>query len=104
MNDLLSPLLAERKLLILGFGREGQSTYRYIRRNFPDLPVGIADQDPELLKKTAEKLDEQGISIYLGENYLDCLKHYGLIIKSPGIGLSADVKPLPVLFSPPRPI
>ena len=33
-----------RNVLILGFGREGRSTYDIIRRNLPDKHIGIADR------------------------------------------------------------
>jgi UDP-N-acetylmuramoyl-L-alanine---L-glutamate ligase len=90
MNNLLALLLAERKVLILGFGREGQSTFRYIRHHFQGLPIGIADRDSDLTQKTGDLLNAPGLNVHLGDNYLDSLADYGLIIKSPGIGLPAD--------------
>jgi len=92
MNKQLAPLLAKRKLLILGFGREGKSTYRYIRRNFPETAISIADRDKDLPEKTGEILSDPNISLYLGENYLASLTNYQLIIKSPGVGLPSDLK------------
>ena len=92
MNKLLTPLLAKRKLLILGFGREGQSTYHYIRKNFPDIPIGIADHDTEIREKKAEIIFAPNISFHLGEKYLESISDYQLIIKSPGIGLPSDLK------------
>ncbi len=90
MKNLLSPLLSDRKLLILGFGREGQSTFRYIRRNFPGLAVGIADRDKDLKLKTGDLLNGTNLTIHLGDDYLASLANYRLIIKSPGVGLPAD--------------
>lgn len=92
MNSLLSPLLEKRKLLILGFGREGQSTFHYIRKHFPGLPIGIADRNPELFKEAPEYFLEQKLSINLGADYLESLSNYQFIIKSPGIALPEDVK------------
>jgi UDP-N-acetylmuramoyl-L-alanine---L-glutamate ligase len=91
MKDLLSPLLANRKLLILGFGREGQSTFRYIRKLFPGLPIGIADRDKDLAVKASEMLKVSNLSLHLGDDYLKSLAQYQLIIKSPGVGLPADL-------------
>ncbi len=91
MIKLLSPLLANRKLLILGFGREGQSTLRYIRRNFPELPVGIADRDLDLASRAGEILQSPNLTLHLGDNYLSSLPDYGLIIKSPGVGLPSGL-------------
>jgi UDP-N-acetylmuramoyl-L-alanine---L-glutamate ligase len=95
MIDLLKPLLASRKLLILGFGREGQSTFRYFRRHFPGLPVAIADQDEDLRNKTGDILNEPVVSLFLGDRYLDSLENYQLVIKSPGVGLPAGIKTAP---------
>ena len=33
----------ERSVLILGFGREGRSTYNFIRKHLPEKQIGIAD-------------------------------------------------------------
>jgi len=95
MIDLLTPLLKERKTLLLGFGREGQSTFRFLKKHFPEHPVSIADRDPDLQAKAADLLTGQGPTLHLGENYLDSLKHYQLIIKSPGVGLPEDLQPAP---------
>jgi len=95
MTDLLTPLLKERKTLLLGFGREGQSTFRFLRKHFPEHPVSIADRDPDLHAKSTDLLTGQGLTLHLGENYLDSLKHYQLIIKSPGVGLPADIQLAP---------
>ena len=55
-----------KKILILGFGMEGQSTYKFIREYLKDQKVYIADKD-ELLK-------EENIAVYIfGECYLDNL-------------------------------
>jgi UDP-N-acetylmuramoylalanine--D-glutamate ligase len=92
MNSLLSPLLANRKLLILGFGREGQSTFHYIREHFPGLPIGIADKNPDLFEGSLKHLLEPDISIHLGTDYLQSLFNFGLIIKSPGVALPDELK------------
>ncbi|MFA4862760.1 MAG: UDP-N-acetylmuramoyl-L-alanine--D-glutamate ligase [Bacteroidales bacterium] len=92
MNKLLSPLLENRKLLILGFGREGQSTFHYIRKHFPGLPIGISDRNPELFKEAPEYFKELNLSINLGAKYLESLSNYQLIIKSPGVALPEDIK------------
>lgn len=36
MPQALLDYLAPKKILLLGFGREGRSTYQYIRRHFPE--------------------------------------------------------------------
>jgi UDP-N-acetylmuramoylalanine--D-glutamate ligase len=91
MKNLLSPLLVNRKLLILGFGREGQSTLNFMQRNFPGLHVGIADINRDLENISGEILRSPGITLHLGEDYLASLQNYQLIIKSPGVVLPQDL-------------
>lgn len=56
----------DKKILILGFGREGQDTLKFLKKLFPKKKIGIADQ----------KFDK---------NYLKKVKDYDVIIKTPGI-------------------
>ena len=58
--------LKDKKILILGFGREGKDTLLFLKKLFPKKKISIADQ----------KLDK---------NYLKKLKGYDVIIKTPGI-------------------
>src|SRR3989344_4871697 len=58
--------LENKKILILGFGREGRDTFRFLRKLFPKKKIGIADQ----------KFDK---------NYLKKIGDYDIIIKTPGI-------------------
>jgi UDP-N-acetylmuramoyl-L-alanine---L-glutamate ligase len=92
MIDLLKPMLASGKLLILGFGREGQSTFKYIRKHFPGIHVAIADRDADLKEKAGGLLKGDGIKLFLGDNYLNVIENYGLVIKSPGVGLPREIK------------
>ncbi|MBI2042543.1 MAG: hypothetical protein HYT21_02255 [Candidatus Nealsonbacteria bacterium] len=58
--------LKDKKILILGFGREGRDTLKFLKKLFPRKKIDIADQ----------KFDK---------NYLEKTKDYDVIIKSPGI-------------------
>ncbi|TSC56599.1 MAG: hypothetical protein Greene071421_95 [Parcubacteria group bacterium Greene0714_21] len=58
--------LKKKKILILGFGREGRDTLLFLKKKFPKKTIGIADQ----------KFDK---------DYLKTLKNYDIIIKSPGV-------------------
>ena len=44
MFQPLIDYLRERSVLILGFGREGRSTYRLIREFLPEKEISIADK------------------------------------------------------------
>lgn len=80
MKDQIINFLRGRKILILGFGREGQSSLDFIRRELPDAEVAIADQNPitdeDVVKNT---------TIYSGENYLEACSNYDVILKAPGV-------------------
>lgn len=86
INDLIK-YLENKKILVLGFGREGQSTYKFIRKYLKDQSLVISDRR-EIIKEDYEFLDnDNNVEITTGENYLDDLKKYDIIIKSPGIPL-----------------
>ncbi len=72
----------KRNVLILGFGKEGRSTFRFLQEYYPELRLGIADQNGNLEQ-------EKGISagFHVGKDYLKALDDYDLIIKSPGVSI-----------------
>jgi UDP-N-acetylmuramoylalanine--D-glutamate ligase len=94
LNDLKKKL-GNKKLLILGFGKEGKDTYLALRKLFPKMILGIADKLRFMIydlrfKKLIQK--DKNLKIHFGANYLKFLKHYDIIIKTPGI-LPKTIKP-----------
>jgi len=87
MIEKLRTLLNGKEVLILGFGREGQSTYQLIRSFLPETPLTIADANEN--HPEAKTLDEsdQYVKIVLGKFYLDEINKHNLVFKSPGISL-----------------
>ncbi|MCD6550333.1 UDP-N-acetylmuramoyl-L-alanine--D-glutamate ligase [bacterium] len=80
--------LENKKILILGLGREGIDTLLFLRKIFPQKIIGVGDKlSKEKLKKTAREVIEQdkNIILHLGDRYLEAIKDYEVIIKSPGI-------------------
>ena len=61
LNDL-----AGKRILLLGFGKEGKSTLRYLKHFYPDSAVDTADENGN-------------------EHALDSQKDYDLAIRSPGV-------------------
>jgi len=85
MIDLLTSLFSDNfNILILGFGKEGKSTYHFLKKHFPKLKLGIADSNTEIAKD-AKFLNDNKLEIITGDDYLDSLKHFDIIIKSPGV-------------------
>ncbi len=88
MINILKQHIANKKILILGFGREGKSTYRLIRRLNPTIQLYIADKDEDLWRKNKIIQNDDNLILLLGENYLDHLVQFELVIKSPGVSLN----------------
>lgn len=86
MKDFLGEYLKNKKTVILGYGREGKSTFGLIREYFPELPMAIADQNDDLLSGNPE-LQLAGVTTFAGKGYLDNLKDFDIVIKSPGISV-----------------
>jgi UDP-N-acetylmuramoylalanine--D-glutamate ligase len=87
--------LKNKKILILGFGREGQDSYLALRKLFPQKVLAIADKlEFKNLPKNKQKLlkSDKKLKLYFGKNYLKSLPNYDLIIKTPGIPLKT-IKP-----------
>lgn len=72
--------LVGKNIAILGFGKEGKSTYNFIRKHLPDISLTVLD-------KAAITIDDDKVTIVSGDDYLNNLEKYDLIIKSPGISL-----------------
>lgn len=72
--------LVGKNIAILGFGKEGKSTYNFIRKHLPDISLTVLD-------KAAITIDDDKVTIISGDEYLNNLEKYDLIIKSPGISL-----------------
>ena len=84
--------LKNKKILILGFGKEGKDNYLALRKLFPEKILAIADKlEFKALPKKNQKLfkRDKKLKLHLGKNYLQSLKNYQLTIKTPGIKLSS---------------
>jgi len=80
MYNQIIDKLRDKNIAILGFGKEGKSTYNFIRRYLSNQKITIID-------KKEQVLDDENVNIISGDNYLDNLGIYDFIIKSPGITL-----------------
>lgn len=83
INDLID-YFRNKKILILGFGKEGKSTYKLIRKYLPNQLVYISDKK-ENFQETYNFNNDSNLIFISGENYLQNLNDYDIIMKSPGI-------------------
>ncbi|MBQ8841397.1 MAG: UDP-N-acetylmuramoyl-L-alanine--D-glutamate ligase, partial [Ruminiclostridium sp.] len=79
MRNKLEEFFKGKRVLILGLGREGRSTLDILKNI--DCTIGIADRNLIATDELSE------YELYLGENYLNCLGSFDIIMKSPGIAL-----------------
>lgn len=77
--------LKNKKIAIVGFGREGKSTYKFIRKYLNNQELEILDGNEKLLELNEKLKNDENLKIITGKNYLDNLEKYDLIIKSPGV-------------------
>ena len=85
MIEKIVNILKGKSLAILGFGREGKTSYNFIRKYLGDCKLTIIDlidySNDELVK------NDKNISFIFGNDYLNNLNNYDLILKTPGISL-----------------
>ncbi len=86
--------LAGSRIIILGLGREGLSTYYYLREQFPEQTLTLADQSPtEILwanfpewKKIGRQ--DKNLNWKIGDHYLEHLEDFDFLIKTAGIPIT----------------
>jgi UDP-N-acetylmuramoylalanine--D-glutamate ligase len=76
--------IQNKKILILGFGKEGRASLKFFKKYFPENEVAVADSNADLRRSIDEKLSKE-TDFYFGDSYLKNIDNYDLIIKSPGI-------------------
>ncbi|MBR3803354.1 MAG: UDP-N-acetylmuramoyl-L-alanine--D-glutamate ligase [Clostridia bacterium] len=84
MYQNLVDFFKNKSVLILGLGREGRATLAFLRRYYPDMKITVADKNPV-------KVEDDNVTLICGENYLDCINDFDIVMQSPGISLR-DVK------------
>jgi UDP-N-acetylmuramoylalanine--D-glutamate ligase len=75
MYDFILNRLRGKRILILGFGREGKSTWHFLQKYLPDAVVAVADKNAM-----------EGVK-HAGEQYLEAMYDYDIVVKTPGISL-----------------
>ena len=83
MLDTIFKRLRGKKILIAGFGREGKSTLAFLNKYLPHATIGIADKNESVL----QSLDKERYMIHTGDEYLNFISDYDIVIKTPGLPL-----------------
>ncbi|HHX36483.1 MAG TPA: hypothetical protein GX717_00705, partial [Clostridiaceae bacterium] len=82
----LTDFLAGKRILLLGYGREGKAALTWLYYHYEEInpaAVGVADlRDISLNAKLIQLLD---VAVFTGPDYLTAIEHYDVILKSPGI-------------------
>lgn len=77
----LKQILEGKRVLLLGFGREGRSSLQTLLLILPGFDIGIADKDPRL----ADEVLPAGVTVHSGPDYLVRAGEYDYCLCSPGI-------------------
>ncbi|MGF1506226.1 MAG: UDP-N-acetylmuramoyl-L-alanine--D-glutamate ligase [Chloroflexi bacterium] len=80
--------LRGQRIVLLGMGREGQSTYVFLREHLPEQPLILADRASlaELgadMRRIVES--DTLVEFHSGDSHLDSLTQADVVFKSPGI-------------------
>jgi UDP-N-acetylmuramoylalanine--D-glutamate ligase len=81
----------QKTVLILGFGKEGQSTFRLLSKYLPEVNLLIADGNEKLTDLPILN-DRNSSTLFFGDGYLDAIQQAEIVIKSPGVKLSASAE------------
>lgn len=85
MIKKLVEYLENKKLLILGFGVEGYSTYNFIRRHLPNKKLYISDANTKFIEMYVDVAKDENIEVLGQQEYLKDLEQYDIIMKTPGL-------------------
>lgn len=87
MIDFIRSRLEGKRVLILGFGKEGQSSFRLLQQIIPELYLGISDMSL-IVENNDLLVDIDKERLHFGSDYLNAISNYDLLIKSPGVSVS----------------
>lgn len=91
MIERIDPWVHGKRVLLLGFGREGQSTYQVLKRLGTCACLDIADQKPCAVHPGGPEAGAQEKWI-TGQAYQQVMDQYDVVFKSPGIVLEKPIE------------
>ncbi|MFN2394904.1 MAG: UDP-N-acetylmuramoyl-L-alanine--D-glutamate ligase [Bacteroidales bacterium] len=102
IKKFLTDKFAGKKVCILGFGREGKSTFRVLNRFLDSIKIVIADSNPTCKDEFIREFNNnEDVSVICGNHYLEALSDCDILVKSPGISFQSikGKSPLPPITS-----
>ena len=84
MNEMIEGLFGDKSLALLGFGREGRSSYTLLRRVFPQKTLAILDENDNI-RQDACLQNDYNLVFITGKDCMQAIDNYDVAIKSPGI-------------------
>jgi len=75
----------DKKIAVLGFGVEGRSSALYLAKKGAKVTVRDSKSEADLDQKAIKHAIEKGVHFVLGSDYLQDLRVYDVIVRSPGI-------------------
>lgn len=90
LRENLRQRYEKKKILVLGFGREGQTTYHFLRRLLPNQHLWIMDAnemkaEQPIFWSEGENGYDSKVSLLYGEHYLQNLNDFDMVFKTPGL-------------------
>lgn len=90
-SEYIKDYTDNKTICILGFGREGKSTYKMIEKYCSPKALAIADLND--IDREANGISEN-VDLICGKDYQQCLDRFDMVFKSPGIVLEKPVSQL----------
>lgn len=91
MYNKIIDIIKDKSLVLVGFGKEGKSSYNFIRKYLPDKEITIVDQNEKIYEQNDYLNSDKNVKVITGDNYLGSLNDYDLIIKSPGVKIPDEI-------------
>ena len=91
MYNKIIDIIKDKSLVLVGFGKEGKSSYNFIRKYLPDKKITIVDQNEKIYEQNDYLNSDKNVKVITGDNYLGSLNDYDLIIKSPGVKIPDEI-------------
>lgn len=85
MLEIIKNEIVNKKVLILGFGAEGKSTYKLLTQIGGYAKLAISDLN------SITNFEFSDVETVHGENYQDILDQFDIVFKSPGVVLKKDI-------------